>query len=319
MKILLVVPYVIDGCMNAQHDLFGTCQAVEITYVAREIVARRKTPTVRSVWLGEALKEIRDAAGLTAKDAGAHLGRDGSSITRMEAGEIPVSEGILIAFMEMCGINDPHRRAELETIRRDVAQAGWWDGYSGDLAPQLMDRAWMESKAQHIETFDITNLPGLLQTPEYAEGVMRAVAPDTPQVDIIRWLEVRMTRQHVLSKHHPVTLDSIIDERLLTRRVGNADVMLGQLNYLLDASRRKNIEIRILPGDRYFGMPGSFEVFELKSPYPRVGYVSCAVGDICVEGAPVGQLADAYDRIRKSSLSLEASRRLMIAERDNLQ
>ncbi|HZE38047.1 MAG TPA: helix-turn-helix transcriptional regulator [Stackebrandtia sp.] len=278
----------------------------------------RKQPTIRAIWLGEALRQIRDEAGLIAKDAGAHLGRDASSITRMEAGEIPVGEDLLQRFMEMCGVADPHRRADLETIRNDAAQTGWWDGYRGDVLPHLMDRAWMESKALHIKAFDITNLPGLLQTPEYAEAVMRTVNSSVSDAEIERWLEVRMTRQHILTRHHPANLSCIIDECLLNRMAGGNTTMRNQLDYILEVSYRPNIDIRILSGKKYLGTPGSFSIFELANPYPLVGYASTPVGDLCVEREKVDQLVHAYDRLSEVSLGVDTSRKKLKSERDKL-
>lgn len=279
----------------------------------------KKKPKIRAIWLGKALAEIRTDADLTAKEVAAYVQRDASMISRMEDGLVPVSEEVLNGYMEMCGITDPHKRADLATIRRDAAQSGWWDGYKGDVVNTLMDRAWIESKATLIRAFDITYFPGLLQTPEYAEAIMRAGNPSPPSdVEIERWREVRMTRQHIVTKHQPARLHCIIDAQLLGRVAGDAAVMKAQLDYLAAASERPNIEIRILPSDKCFGISGPFEVFELVEPYPEVAYVATPAGDICVEADPVDYLARAYDRLRDASLNPAASKELIIAERDKL-
>ncbi|GIG70936.1 helix-turn-helix domain-containing protein [Phytomonospora endophytica] len=274
--------------------------------------------TLRGIWLGKALEEIRVEAGLTARDAAAHIRRDPSSVSRMEDGRIPVSEEVLDGYLDMCGITDPHRRADLATIRRDAAQSGWWDGYKGDVVATLMDRAWIESKAVSIRSLEMNSLPGLLQTPAYAEGVMRLVDPSSSDVDIARWLEVRMTRQHILTRHDPIGLVSVIDESLLQRVVSERVVMKAQLDYLLEASERQNVELRVLPSSAHAGVTGSFEVFDLMDPYPEVAYVGTPAGDICVEGPTVEVLSRAYDRFLAASLDPAASRGLIIAERDNL-
>lgn len=278
----------------------------------------RKSPTIRAIWLGEAMRRIRDESGLTAKEAGAHVERDGSSITRMEAGEMPVAEDVLQRFMDMCGVTDPHERADLESIRRDAAQTGWWDGYRGDVVPTLLDRSWVESKAISIRAFDMAHLPGLLQTPEYAKGVMRAFNPDAPDLDIQRWLEVRITRQNIIIRHHPTPFQCIIDEQLLRREVGDTETMAGQLDYLVEASGRKNIDIRVLPSSKFFGTMGSFAVMELATPYPVVGFVASPAGDACIEGESVTQLTQTYDRFLEACLSQTASRKFIETERNKL-
>ena len=281
-------------------------------------MARTKRSTIRAIWLGEALRQLRDEARLTAREAGAHLGRDASSITRMEYGEIPVSAEILDSFMDMCGISDPYRRTDLQMIRRDAAQPGWWDGYRSDVAPSLMDRAWVESKAKQVRAFDMAHMPGLLQTPEYAEAVMRAVDVRATDEEISRWLEVRMTRQHVLSKHQPTQLRCVVDQSLLTRITGGPSVMKGQLDHLATMGKRQNIVVRVLPSGEYVGATGSFEVFTLADPYPVIGHVATPVGDVCVEGDSVGELSNAYDRLWRACLSRKASDALIRNERSKL-
>ncbi|MEV0648177.1 helix-turn-helix transcriptional regulator [Phytomonospora sp. NPDC050363] len=281
-------------------------------------MVRRRKPTIRAVWLGQALREIRDEAGLSSKDAGAHLGCDASSIIRIEAGEMPVTSERLDLWLEMCGVSDPRRRSDLFTIRKDVGQTGWWDGYRADVAPLLMDRAWMESKAHAIRTVELTYLPGLLQTPEYAEALMRAWHPEVPDSGVESWVALRMNRQQILSKHRPIRFTTIISEHLLGSRTGGAKAMRVQLDRLLELSERPNIEVHVLPLGVTTGLGGSFEVFGLAKPYPEVAYAVIPAGDICLEGEPVEQLSEAYDRLLGAALDPAASRHLIIAERDKL-
>lgn len=273
---------------------------------------------IRAVWLGQALKEIREAAKLTTKQVGEHVGKDGSTISRMETGDVSVPEAILDGIIEVCGFTDNHRIADLKVIRRDATQGGWWDGYRRDVASSLMDRAWMESKAKSIRSYEIASLPGLLQLPLFAENLMLAGLPHTPTSEIVRWVEMRMQRQHVLTKYQPLQFTSIIDEQLLRRTVGDSSVMQEQLGYLAEVSQRPNIEIRVLPAYKCIGIAGSFELFELAEPYPEVAYLATPAGDICVEGDSLSELAQAYDRLREVSLEPEASRQLIISERDKL-
>lgn len=273
---------------------------------------------IRAVWLGQALKEIRESTKLTMKQVGEHIDRDSSTVSRMENGEVSVPEQILDGILEVCGFTDNHRIADLKVIRQDAAQGGWWDGYRKDVASTLMDRAWMESKAMSIQAFDITYIPGLFQLPSYAENIMRAWLPETSKSEIARWVEVRMQRQHVLTKYRPVQFASIIDEQLLHRVVGDEAVMREQLDFLAEVSQRPNVELRILPADKCSGIAGSFELFELVDPYPEIAYLATPAGDICVESDSLGELVQAYDRLQEASLNPEASRELIISERDKL-
>ncbi|MFD0556996.1 helix-turn-helix protein [Stackebrandtia endophytica] len=275
----------------------------------------RREPTMRAVWLGRELQQMRLGAGLSAKQIGNSIGRDQSTVSRMEDGRTPVSERVLDRFLEECGVVDPDRLADMHCIRRDAANSGWWDGYEGEVAGVLMDHTWVESKAEIARTFDLAHVPGLLQTPEYAHGVMSAV---DPSADLDRWIELRMTRQHVLTKHQPMNLTAIIDHSVIRRQVSSPDVMRSQLDHLLKVTQLGNVDIRILPMDHYCGVTGAFEVFTLLSPYPRVGYIAGTAGDVCIEGHAVERLSVQFDRLLSASVNADDSLDLIVKERNDL-
>ena len=229
-----------------------------------------------------------------------------------------MSQEILDGYFRHCGVKGARDRANLEAIRADVAQKGWWERYQRDVASTLMDRAWLESKAMTISSFDIAYLPGLLQLPDYAESLMRRLDGHVPERRLQSWIEMRSERQRVLAKHRAVKLNSIIDEQLLRRRTGGDHIMRDQLDFLVEASERPNVTIRVLPADMCIGVSGSFEIFTLHEPYPRVGYVATAAGDICVEDDSVDELADEYARLEEICLPVDESIKLMVAERDAL-
>lgn len=280
---------------------------------------KKQKQKIRAVWLGQALRDIRTAAGLTSREAGSYLYRDGSSVTRIETGEIPISVEMLDAFMDMCGVTDPHKRADLMTIRKDVGQTGWWEGYKADaVVSTLMDRAWMESKAVSIRSFDLTSLPGLLQVPEYAEALIKARNPRFTSEQLDRSVEMRMTRQNVLGRHLPLRLTTVIEANQLRNRVGSPEGMRTQLSYLLEVWDHPTVDIHVLPAGTCTGQDGSFEVFELVKPYPEVAFLATSAGEICVEGNEVESLSEAYDRLLDAALDSLASKELIIAERDKL-
>lgn len=281
-------------------------------------MAIEREPSIRAVWLGEELSRLRESKKISMKEAAGYLGKAQSSLSRMESGHFPVREEEVIAYLDICGVKDPHKRTDLLTMCRDVGQRGWWDGYDGDVASTLMDRLWIEARTTQIRMCEVTSIPGLLQTPEYSEALMRVTNPHVDDREISRWLEVRMTRQHIVTRHHPVQLVCLLDGYLLNRLTGDAETMRGQLTYLAEVGQRPNVEIRVLPAGMCIGVAGTFEVMELAAPYPRVGYVGTPVGDVCVEGESVDRLTQTYDRLQGTSLDPKASRDLIIAERNKL-
>lgn len=281
-------------------------------------LATEREPSIRAVWLGQELRALREAKKIPLRELSGYLGKVSSSLSRMESGHFPVREDEVIAYCDITGVKDPHKRMDLLTMCRDVGQRGWWDGYDGDVASVLMDRLWIESHARTIRSCDITYVHGLLQTPEYAAALMRVGSPATHQSSIDRWVEVRMARQHILTRHHPVQMSALIDVTIFRRLPGDRDAKIGQLDYLLEASHRANIEIRVIPADLCHGVTGPFDVLELSQPYPTVGYVATSAGEICIEGEVVGDLVRTYDRLLEASLDVQTSQEVIIAERNKL-
>jgi len=255
------------------------------------------------------LRELREEARLTLKEVAEYVQRDASTVSRFESGVLPARVPEVLAYLDLCGINDPRRRDALKRLSQDVFQKGWWDGYADDVAGSLVDRIWLESRARAIHAFETVVLPGLLQTRDYAETVIRANDPDASDEMVRRWVEVRMTRQELLTKPEAMRLVAILDEAVLRRKVGGSAGMQAQLNHLLAMARKPNIEITVLPADSgaHASPGGAFEIFEMPEPYPEVGYVHTPAGDICVEAGGVERLATTYDRLRGMALGRRAA------------
>jgi uncharacterized protein DUF5753/helix-turn-helix protein len=265
----------------------------------------RRGPTLRAQLLGQRLRELREEARLTLKEVAEYLQRDPSTVSRFESGVLPARVAEVLAYLDLCGINDPQRRDALKRLSQAVFQKGWWDGYVDDVAGSLVDRIWLESRASAIHTFQVVVLPGLLQTRDYAEAVIRADDPDAPDEQIQRWVQVRMTRQQLLTKTEPVQLTAILDEAVLRRRVGGNASMQAQLNHLILLAAKPTIQIMVLPAaaGAHASPGGAFEIFQMLQPYPEVGYVQTPAGEICVEATDVERLARAYDLLRGMALA----------------
>jgi transcriptional regulator with XRE-family HTH domain len=264
----------------------------------------RRGPTLRAQLLGQQLRQLREEARLTLKEVAEYVQRDSSTVSRFEAGILPARVPEVLAYLDLCGIDDSRRREALKRLSQDVFQKGWWDGYADEVAGSLVDRIWLESRAQEIRTFQVVVIPGLLQTRDYAEAIIRTADPDAPEEQIQRWVDIRITRQQLLTQDEPIRLVAILDEAVLRRKVGGSKVMRTQLDHLVDAAGRPHVEILVLPADAgaHASPEGSFEVFEMPEPYSDFGYLQTPGGEIYVEAAAVERLASAYDRLRGMAL-----------------
>lgn len=273
----------------------------------------KQGPTLRAQWLGQQLREAREAAGHTLKDAGDYLLRDMATVSRFENARVPPRPGDVAALLNLYGIDDPAKREALHRLSRDIWIKGWWDGYSGHVAGDFIDYAWLEDRASRVRSYDVLVLPGIVQTSQYAEAAIRAADPDETDAQVEKWLAFRMDRHEILRRDDPPELSIVLDEALLRRYPCTAAQMRAQIDQLLDMVSKSNIEMRILPLRRtsHAAPYGAFQIFDQPEPYPEVAYAETLAGSLYVESKAVDKFVHAYDRLRAAALPETKSVALM--------
>lgn len=283
-------------------------------------MAAPKWVTLRAQWLGQQLRDLREANGLLLRDAAEYLQRDPSTAGRFESGEYPIRRPDLLALLDLYGVADSRRREDLMKLSQEVWQKGWWDGYAGEVAGAFVDYVWLESRAREIRTFDNTLLPGLLHTSKYARAAITAAEYDAEDDQVNRWVELRMTRQKIFEGDDPPRFSAIVDEAVLCREVGGRECLVEQLRCLVEHAARPNIEIRVLPfsAGAHASPTGAFRIFTMEERFPEVGYAETPKGAIYVESPDAERFARTYDRLRKLTLAPEESAELISAMTEEL-
>ncbi|REE96192.1 helix-turn-helix domain-containing protein [Thermomonospora umbrina] len=269
----------------------------------------KKGPTLRSQWLGKHLRELREAAGLTLREAGDHVQRDQGALSRWEAGLVPVRVPDVIALLNLYGVDDLRIRDGLERLSRDIWQKGWWDDYAGEAKTRILDYAWIESRATRVKSYDAIVVNGLLQIRDYAHAVMAAAGPEDSPTTLARWWEFRSKRQQELTSEDPLRLHAIVDEAVLHRLIGGAETMGAQLAHLVAMVELPNITIQVLPfsAGAHASPSGPFTVFEMPEPYPDLAYIETQGGSVYLEADGAEKFSRAYDGLQDSALSPEES------------
>jgi hypothetical protein len=255
------------------------------------------------------LRDLREAAGLTLRDAGDRILRNAAAIGRLEAGLVPARAPDVRELLNLYDVTDEVVCSALERLSRDAWRKGWWDGYTGWISGKIIDLAWLETRTRRIRDFSSLVLHGLVQTPEYAKAVMRTSDPDAHDDDLDLWTEFRMRRHEVLTGDDPTEYTSVIDEGVLHRVVGGREVMRAQLAHLLDLADRPHITLRVLPFA--VGAPASvespFTYLTMDPPFPDVVQLNTEAGVIYVESPETDGFDKAYARLERDALSADDS------------
>ncbi|MEV8633719.1 helix-turn-helix transcriptional regulator [Streptosporangium sp. NPDC051023] len=177
-------------------------------------------------------------------------------------------------------------------------------------------RPWLdfEREAESLHIWQLSMVPGLLQTEDYAR-VFLSRNPDATADQIEEYIAARMTRQEILERPVSPLLWVVLDESVLHRPVAGPEVMKGQFERLLQAGENPRITLQILPygAQSVFGLLGSFTIADLSKGERSVAYIeSQRIEDpVSDRSGDLKNLAFIHDSIRADALPRRESLNLI--------
>jgi len=204
------------------------------------------SPTVRRRRLALELRRLREAARLTCEEVADHLECSASKISRVETGRVSVSPRDVRDMLELYGV-PVAQRERLVQLARDSRQKGWWHAFSDTMQPQFATYVGLESAASEIRIYEVSLIPELLQTEDYARVVIRSGMMSSPSDDIERQVQLRMARQPAITRDDPPKVWAVLDEAALRRQVGGPGLMRLQLEHLLAQAALPNVAVQVIP------------------------------------------------------------------------
>jgi transcriptional regulator with XRE-family HTH domain len=210
-------------------------------------------PSLRRRRLAAELRRLREQSGLGVTDVAKRLDWQASRLSRLENRQSSISGPDLRKLLDLYEVEDQDYRTYLTEIARRLNERGWWQKYSGEITGTgLADLISVEEETRTIRSYEQELVPGLLQTPEYAQEIFRAGWPINTADQVKRKVEIRIERQQVLTRPEPPPprFSAVLGEGVLRRPVGGREVMLRQLEYLMQLPRdQPNVTIQVLPFD----------------------------------------------------------------------
>lgn len=283
------------------------------------VMSQDHGPTARHRRLAAELRRLREQAGLSPETAAGILGWSRTKLVRIETAKTMPSVTDVGHILEAYG-GPVSVRAALLQLARDIRTRGWWASYGDVFAGSYAE---LENAADRIRVWQTEIVPGLLQTPGYARTLIAGEFPDDPS-EVDRRLQVRMTRKARLARGDAPSLDVILAEEALRRTVGGPAVMAEQLGELLDAGKRPNISVRVVPtsiGYRPALGQGSLVLFEFSSPLELdTAFCETIAGGMYIEDiAQVRSCTVTLGRIADVALSVQESAALIADIRKKME
>ncbi|MGY0062037.1 helix-turn-helix domain-containing protein [Streptomyces sp. LZ34] len=248
-----------------------------------------RVSTVLGRKLGGELLRLRTMAGLTQGQAAKAITASTGKVAKMESGWVPMREPDIRALCELYGVSAPETVGallELARIDRERRKAkGWWN--DAPLSKPMREYVPLENAATAIKTWQVSFIPGLLQTVAYARSLRRATVSDERSDETEKFVASRAARQQRLSGKTPLSLWAMIPEAALRIPGSEPEVLREQLTSLVGWGERPNVTIQVLPFSAGLtpGLAGSFNVISFAEPGSMdVVYLELALSTAWVEG-----------------------------------
>jgi transcriptional regulator with XRE-family HTH domain len=252
---------------------------------------------------GAMVRFYRKKAGLSRAELARQICKSESLVQAIELGQrsaTPQVTGDLEAALAADGA--------LAQLREEIGDVLGYQGFPSWFA----DWRVKEAEASDLRWYELHVVPGLLQTEDYARAIFGTRFKITED-EIDELVTARMDRQEVLTREQPPGFWVILDEPVLHRTVGSPRVMLEEVSRLIDAARRPNVMIQVIPASvgAHEGLAGSFAIADFEDA-ASVGYVETALrGQPVEEPKDVAALNLTWDTLRAETLPRAASLALL--------
>ncbi len=219
-----------------------------------------------------------------------------------------LAEAVNVAPATVSQWENAKRKPHLEDVERVEAVLGT-NGYlkrylvewlPREVAHQWLDRwLWIEEQATQLRSFESSVMPGLLQTERYAGAVLR----DEHKI------ASRLERQKILDADNPVTFVAVLDESVLRRKVGDAEIMHEQLMRLAQFAERDNIRIHVLPlsADACAEITGPFVIANFNGGDEVVYLDNALSGEVVEDKDAIARAHRIWELLRSDAMNKQDS------------
>ncbi|MGW1156650.1 helix-turn-helix domain-containing protein [Streptomyces sp. NPDC002513] len=275
----------------------------------------RSAPTVGQVVLGRRLLDLRERAGLKREEAARILRVAPATVRRMEMAEVALKIPYLQLLLKAYGVGDEEAEAFVQ-LAEDANKPGWWQRFHDILPGWFSMYVSLEGAAALIRQYEPHFVPGIMQTEEYAQGVLRsgAVGQTSPE-DIERHVALRMQRQALLTREDAPRIWIVMEETALRRPVVGPRVMRAQVDRLLEIAQLPHVTLQVLEfsSGPHPGTYGPFVLFRFAmSELPDMVYSEYLTGAVYLDArTEVATHLEVMDRMAAQAATAQRTKEIL--------
>ena len=263
----------------------------------------RSSPTAKRRRIARELRRLRAEKGTTVTDVARAVGLSSSALSRIETADVSAQPPVVGALLRYYGVDETDVTA-LVDLAKQARKRGWWAPYN-DVLPEWFEvYVGLESEAVKVRKYEPQLVPGLLQTADYARAIIRAAHPNATDVEVDR-----------RERDEPLAMWAVVDEAVLRRTVGDAKVMRGQLERVIEAANMPGNDIQVLPFavGEHGSMGSGFSVLSFADHRDHsVVYIETRAGSLYLEEPDeVVTYETLFDHLRATAIGAKQSIEMM--------
>jgi hypothetical protein len=186
-------------------------------------------------------------AGLTARALSAAAGWHEAKTSRIESAKQAPSEADIHTWCHVCGADNQVIDLIAASRAADSMYTEWRRLHRTGLRHTQEARRPLYERTRLFRVYCSTVMPGFLQTPAYARALMSAITAfqGTPD-DVEDAVAARMSRNRILNaSNHRFAM--VVEESVLRYRLGDPEVMAGQLGHVLGLMSLPSVSLGVIP------------------------------------------------------------------------
>jgi transcriptional regulator with XRE-family HTH domain len=280
---------------------------------------------VRRLRLAAELTAARQAQQLSSDALARAAGLPRTTVSRLENARTRPDPNDVMKILECLQVTGD-AWTKLLTIARQASERGWWESSASEMGARQALYADLEAGARSIREYQMTLLPGLLQTGAFTQARAGIDKADwSAHFDPDRAVEARAGRQRVLHRTDGPIYEVVIDELAVRRPAASDGVLRDQLIHIAQQARTDNkITVRVLPVDgrvKGYMVPRSgFSIYTYPDPEDPVVVAVDTVTDDLVLTKPdaVAHYLELYALLTDAAHSPDTSMRFLQATADRI-
>ncbi|MEU8520872.1 helix-turn-helix transcriptional regulator [Streptomyces sp. NPDC048577] len=193
------------------------------------------------------LDGIRRDAGLTGHELAARCGWHKSKASRIARAKTAPSDADIRAWCQACGAEDQTADLIVASRTAESMYVHWRQIHRDGMRRVHEKTVPLYERTTHFRVYASNLVPGMLQTADYATGVLRSITAfqGTPD-DVADAVQARLNRSRVVHEgNHRFGL--LLEEDVLYYQVCGVTELAGQLRYLHEVMSRPNVSLGIIP------------------------------------------------------------------------